>query len=235
MRINDRINDFDLATMPLFQDMTPDQVETVRGVMSCTVSPPNTVLIRENLPGDNVFFLLHGMVRICIQRDGRDVIFGMRGPGDILGEISVLDGSPRIATAIAHTQCTYLTVSTEDFNEVLLKMYPFVLNLTRFMARRIRRMTGQLDAMATLSVPGRLARQITFLASEYGVPVESEVSATAMEIPFRLTQASLSHMIGATRVQVNQIFSSWREKELIELRKNRVVILNDAALRDLVV
>jgi CRP/FNR family cyclic AMP-dependent transcriptional regulator len=235
MRINDRINDIDLASMPLFQDMTPVQVETVRSVMSCTVSPPNTVLIRENLPGENVFFVLHGMVRICVQRDGQDVIFGMRGAGDILGEISALDGSPRVATAISHTQCTCLMVSTEDFNEVLLKMYPFVLNLTRFMAKRIRRMTGQLDAMATLSVPGRLARQITFLASEYGVPAESEISATAMEIPFRLTQASLSHMIGATRVQVNQIFSQWREKELIELRKNRVVILNDAALQALII
>jgi CRP/FNR family cyclic AMP-dependent transcriptional regulator len=235
MIIIDRITDANLAALPLFEGFTPEQFEVARTVLHRTVFPPGHTLMCEQQIGDKVYFLLHGVVRLRIQRGGRDVIVGMRGPGDVLGEVSVIDGGPRLATVITHTYCTCLAVSRDDFRNVLWEMKPFDLNLASLLSSRVRMLTEHFEAMATLSVPGRLARQLCILADEYGAPTDIEDTFAAVEIPFRLTQADLSHMIGATRVQVNQVFCQWKRRNLIDLRNNRVVILDDMALRSLIV
>ncbi|RYG65726.1 Crp/Fnr family transcriptional regulator [bacterium] len=234
MIVIDRISDAHLAELPLFENLTIEQLAQARSVLHRTVFPPGHALLCEKQVGDRVYFVLHGVVRLCIQRGARDVIVGMRGPGDLLGEISVIDGGPRLASFITHTYCTCLAVSHEDFHNVLWEIRPFAINLAKLMAQRVRLFTDQLEAMATLSVPGRLARQLYILAEEYGTPVDIEGSFAAIEIPFRLTQADLSHMIGATRVQVNQIICQWKKRNIIDLRNNRVVILDDLALQALI-
>lgn len=98
------------------------------------------------------------------------------------------------------------------------------------LAKRVRTLTGQLEAMATLSVQGRLARLLLDLARDYGCPNAFEDAPGAIEIPFRLTQADLANMIAATRVQVNQVFCLWKKRRVIRVHNTRLHVLDEKLL-----
>ncbi len=224
-----------LASLPLFHSLTPQQLHEVEIVIQRKNVPAGNVLMAEAQVGEVVYVIAQGAVRICVRRGTRDVIIGIRGPGDTLGEMSVIDGDNRSATVITQTDCVLYWVSRADFWEVLWPIPPFSLNLTSLMVRRIRTLTGQIEAMATLSVQGRLARLILNLAENYGQPAHIEDAPHAIQIPFRLTQADLANMIGATRVQVNQISKGWKRRNLVSIVNGQLHVFDDATLKALII
>ena len=96
-------------------------------------------------------------------------------------------------------------------------------NLVRLLTQRIRVMTSQLQAMSSLDVQGRLARQLILLAEEYGQPL-SAGDAPATLIPFRLKQAELAAMIGASREQVNKLLAAWLRRGFIQRDGQRLIV-----------
>lgn len=230
---SDRKKD-DLACLPLFELLNLRQLQQAQRVLHRKNVPAGQVLMAEAQAGEIVYVITKGAVRICVRRGEHDVIIGIRGRGDMLGEMSILDGGHRSATVITQTECVLYWVSSADFWEVLWPLPSFSMNVTKLMARRIRNLTGQIEAMATLSVQGRLARLLLSLAADYGVPVDLAMAPHALKIPFRLTQVDLANMIGATRVQVNQVFSQWKRHNWIAVMQSHIHVLDEATLRTLV-
>lgn len=235
MEVIDRCAGSPVSSLPLFRRMNSGQLQTAQSVLHRKVVPAGQILMTENDPGDLVYVIVSGAVRISIRRDMADVIVGLRGPGDLLGELSILDGATRSATAITQTPCTLLWASHDDFWDVLWEIKPFAMNLTCHLSQRVRTLTAQVEAMASLSVQGRLARQVMALAEEYGCPTSLPSAHHAIEIPFHLTQADLASMIGATRVQVNQVFCQWKRRGFIEMRNGHVVVRDGNAVQALMI
>lgn len=229
----DRASDL-LAALPLFQGLSAQQLWTAQTALHRKQVPAGQVLMSQQQAGEVVYIIAEGAVKICVRRGQQSNIIGLRGVGDVLGEMSVLDGDRRSATVITQSDCSLYWVSRADFWETLWPMPQFSLNMTMLLAKRVRTLTGQIEAMATLSVAGRLARLLLDLARDYGCPNSSEDEPHAMEIPFRLTQIDLASMIGATRVQVNQVFHAWKKRGYIAIYQNRLNVLDEAALRALV-
>lgn len=224
-------DDQTLPSLPLLRDLNAEELRRAQGVLHRKAVPAGMVLMSEDQPGEIVYLIAQGTVRICTRREDSDIIIGLRGAGDVLGEMSVLDGRSRSATVITQTDCLFFWVSYADFWGVLWEIKPIPFNLATLMAQRIRVLTAHIEAMTTLSVPSRLARQVALIANEHGCPVAAEGAPRALEIPFHLTQNDLAKMIGATRVQVNQVFRSWMRSGLIEMRDHHLVVLDEAALR----
>ena len=99
------------------------------------------------------------------------------------------------------------------FHSCLQRMPPLSYNLVRLLASRLRFANEQIQALCTLDVQGRVARQILAMADRYGCPeAEGEV-----RIPLRLTQSDLAEIVGASRERVNQVIVDLKHRGLISV------------------
>jgi len=190
-----------LEGIPLFSGLTDKQLGWLRSRLYARMFPANREMIVTGMPGDMVYFILSGTVKVYIpQMDGEEVIVAVLGPGDPVGEMSMVDHGGRSANVITLEDTDVLWMSQADFKEALLYMPVMAQNLMRILSGRLRRATGQIQAMAALDVSGRVIRQILTFADRYGLTG----SNGEVLIPIRLTQNELASLVGASRKRVNQ-------------------------------
>ena len=222
---------FDL--LPIFCDLTPSQLERARAVLSVLRVEAGHVLMAADSASETVYVVASGSVKICADSGDKEIILGIRGPGEVLGEMSALDGMTRSATVVAQEKTLLFQLSHADFWAVLWEMPPVSYNLVRSLTQRTRVLSSQVQAFSSLDVQGRLARQLVILAQEYGQPY-AQAGEAARLIPFQLKQTELAAMIGATREQVNGLLSSWRRRGFItrdRVRNGHLVVCQADKLR----
>ena len=214
--------------LPLFCDLTPLQMEQARAVLSAVCVGAGHTLIAADTPGDMVYIVASGSVRICAPNE--NVIVGLRGPGEILGEMSVIDGMKRSATVIAQQPTMLFCLSQADFWGVLWEMPPITYNVMRLLTQRTRVLTSQVQALALLDVPGRLARQIVTLAEEYGQSIPENDDARL--IPFHLSESQIASMTGATGAEIGQLLGEWKSEGLLDVGSEQIVVYRADKLRE---
>ncbi len=220
-----------LRDIPLFTGLPDAKLAAVNELLRRRVFPSGTNVISAETPGDVVFVILSGTVKIKVdQTDGSEVIVAMLGPGEMVGELSVLDSAGRSADVLTQEECVMLWLDRSAFDD-LISAEPVVMhNLLRALSRRIRLSTEQIQALCTLDVYGKVARQLLVFADQYGLK-----GAEGTLIPMRLTQSDVAGLVGASRERVNQVFVSLRKRRLLRVDTSyRVTILDDDKLRQIV-
>jgi len=96
------------------------------------------LIFSEGEPADAAFLIEEGTVEISVERDGGGQTLAMLGPGEVFGEMGVIDGSPRSATATAIGNCLLVEVSAEQIQQVIAKSDPFFAELMRKLVGRLR-------------------------------------------------------------------------------------------------
>lgn len=152
------------------------------------------------------------------------ILFGR--PGDIFGELAVIDGLPRSATAVALEDTLLYTIGREQFRHQMRRCPQLALNFMKELTRRVRYNTRQVDALASLPVPQRLARKLLELAQDYGQACDDGVL-----IDMTLTQSHLASLIGATRESTNKSLRDFRAQGWIQSEQSRITVLDPEALR----
>jgi CRP/FNR family cyclic AMP-dependent transcriptional regulator len=214
--------------LPLFQGLPPDQMQQVSSLVRRKTFPAGADIITADQPGEVAYIILSGTVKIHVeQADGGDVLLAILGPGEIVGEMSLLEHTGRSASVVTLEESTLLWMDRAAFAECLQTMPAMTANLVRILSRRLRLANAQIQSLATLDVFGRVARQLLAFAHEYGQPTESG----AIRIPLHLTQTDLAALVGASRVRVNQVLVFYRQQNYISVDQNaRITILDQAAL-----
>lgn len=185
------------------------------------------VLFREGERSDGVFLVLEGRVKVSYFTDaGREIVLSVRGPGDLLGELSTLDGEPRSASGIAMGTVEAVLVPAEAFL-AFLEAHPRVsLALLRMLSRRLREATRRRIEYGAYDTLGRVARRLVELAREGTLPAGTEI-----EIPLRLSQEELAGWVGASREAVSKALRVLRRRGWVATHRRGVVILDLEALR----
>ena len=216
-----------LTLIPLFKGLGETQLAWIAQRAHRRLVPNGTSIITAEQPGEAVYVILLGTVKIHIeQADGRDVVLAIIGAGDTLGEMSLLDSAGRSASAVTLEDSLLLWMDKAAFQQMLADFPPVALNLVRIMSSRVRLNNELIQALATLDVYGRVARQLLAFAEKYG---ESEGQTTL--IPVHLTQGEIADLVGASRKRVNQVMVFFREQEFISLNSTgKIVVLNRDAL-----
>jgi CRP/FNR family cyclic AMP-dependent transcriptional regulator len=211
--------------VPLFTGLTPGELTQIAKHVHVQNFPANTNLLISDQPGEVAYVILTGAVKIYIEHDdGRNVILAILGPGAIIGEMSLIDHLTHSATALTLDDCSTLWIDKVGFWQCLESIPSISYNLARILSRRLRLTNAHIQSLASLDLYGRVARQIVVFAQEYGQPTDSR--GDDLLIPFRLTQADLSDLVGASRGRVNQVLGSFKERGFISMdNKQQITVL----------
>ena len=156
-----------------------------------------TLIIEEGTHGDTLYLLLAGRVKaFSSDGGGREVVYGVYGPGDFFGEMS-LDGGPRSASVIADSACTCAVLTRQTLREHIKLEPEFAFELLARVIRRARLATQSARNMALLDVYGRLVKLLESMAVSRadGLRVVEE----------RLTHAEIAARLGCSREMVSRL------------------------------
>lgn len=217
-----------VAPLPLFRGLSPSELALVASALRPVRFPAGAAIMTAEQPGEVAYVVLGGTLRVSVARaDGSEVVLALLGPGDIVGELGLLDRAGRSADVVALEAATLLWLDRPTYLRLRERIPTLADNLTALLARRLRLANQQILALATLDVNGRVAGQLLALADAYGEPVP----AGGVRIPLRLTQSDLAGLVGATRVRVNQALGGFKRRgHLSEDRQHRVTLLDPEAL-----
>ena len=212
-----------LSYIKLFEGLTPTQLNWVAQRAHRRVFEAGRNVLTIEQPGEAVYIILHGTVKIHIEQSERDVILAILGSGDMLGEMSLIDSVGRSASAVTLESSLLLWMDKATFNYILDNFPPVARNLVKIMSARVRLSDQLIQALATLDVNGRVARQLLAFAEKYGQEKNSET-----QISIVLTQSDIADLVGASRKRVNQTMVSFKEQGLIDTDTEGRIAIKDS-------
>jgi CRP/FNR family cyclic AMP-dependent transcriptional regulator len=189
-------------------------------------------IFRKGDEGSGLMVVVSGRVNITsVGISGDEVLLNITDPGQVFGEIALLDGEPRSADAVAASPTETLTVLRRDFLPILRGHPDAALRVMGVLTQRIRQVTSFVEDALFLDVPTRLLHRLQALANQYG---EIDAKTGAVRIEHGLSQQSLGDSVGLTRVSINRQLSAWREQGLIEDGRGWITLLDPEKLDELV-
>ena len=186
------------------------------------------VIFRKDDPGTGLYGVVSGrVVVVADSAAGKELILNVFGPGEYFGEIALLDGEGRTATAIAREPSELLFLDRRHFMPFLARNPDVTTHIIQLLCRRLRRTNDLMEDSIFLSASLRLAKQLLALVDVYGL--KAEVEAT-----FPISQAELGRMLGVSREIVARQLAVWRRAGLVEMQRGRITLRDRAALAAMV-
>jgi len=202
----------------LFRDLPPPIIERIGSYMKIRKIPRGTTIFTKGDPGTGLIGVLNGNVKISVaSADGRDIVFNIMQPGEIFGEIALLDGHPRTADATAMSDCELMVIERRDFIQFLRSQPDMTLKFIEILCARLRRTSEQVQDLTFLNLPTRLAKTLLQLTSQ------TEASAPRRKVT--ITQREISQIIGRSRESTNKQLRVWAKRGWIALDRGGVTVL----------
>lgn len=216
-----------LRDVDLFHSLNEKELDWISQRLYVKTFSAGADIMTAEQPGETVYLILNGTVKIHVEQfDGRDVVLAILGRGDILGEMSLIDSAGRSASAVTLDESLLAWMSGNTFQECLHTMPAFGQNLVRILAGRLRLANELIQALASLDVYGRVARQILAFAEKYGQPQPDG----DVRISIRLTQGDMADLVGASRKRVNQVMVDFKGRGAVSAGQDGYITLHDRAL-----
>jgi CRP/FNR family cyclic AMP-dependent transcriptional regulator len=218
-----------LARHALFREASPTLLEGLLKFASVRHLGANEEIFAKGDPGNALSGVLSGRVCIyTISSEGEEAILNILEPGEMFGEIALLDGGPRTASARAMGGAELLQIHRSHFVRFLQDHPELSLSILPVLCRRIRMNVEFIEDAAFLHLSARLAKRLLSLAEVYGKPEPRGVT-----IALKLSQQDLASMIGATRERVNKELALLRGRSLIAVEDGTITICRPTELRAL--
>jgi len=178
--------------------------------------------------GTAMMAVLSGRVRICSNSaDGREVVLNVISPGQVFGEIALIDGGERTADAFAMEPTELLILRRRDFLPFLHRNPEVCVRLLEVMCQRLRWTSEQLEDVNFLDLRSRLAKRLVYLSHHYGQQCSDNAS-----VGVRISQQLLASMIGTSREAVNKQLNEWKDEGVIELKRGWITLLDRERLEE---
>lgn len=214
-----------LGSHDFFRDLPADLLSRIAERSRIVTYGSGAVIFAKDDQGDSLLAVIEGMVKISIlSADARQVVLNLIGPGQVFGEIALLDGLPRTAEASASTDCRLLVLGRRDFGALLLQQPVIGVRLLEVVGRRLRRTSQQVETLSFKTPTARLAETLIKLADMSGAPTHG----SAIEIT--LTQEHIGQAAGLSRESTNKKMRAWDSDGFVKLRRGGCTILDLGAL-----
>jgi CRP-like cAMP-binding protein len=218
-----------LANHPLFGKLAPEELERLVAYMRLVRQPARTVLFRKGDPGTHMVVVVRGRIKVCTHsEDGKELVLNLINPGEVVGEVALLDGSDRTADAVTLTDSDLLILERRDFIPFLQRHPDSCMRLFAVLCDRLRKTSELLEEALFLEGSSRLAKRLVHLAEIFGKPVPGGI-----KIDISLSQQQLGNMVGMSRESMNKQLKQWRQDDLIHIEGGHYVLTDLNALRDM--
>jgi len=210
-----------LAAIPFFGGLDPAALERLAATMRSRRFRRGEVIFHIGDPGDALFVIVSGEVKISLPSEtGDEAILATLRPGDVFGELALLDGAPRSASASALMPTETVILPRDRFRELIATETGVRDALLASIAGELRRLTTHVEELHFLDITGRLAARLVRLAQESGTPLADG----SLRLRTNLTQADLAAMVGCTRQSVNKLLGQFTDDGLLRLERDGIVV-----------
>src|ERR1700730_18636375 len=191
-----------LRKHPIFSDLDPEALDQLCRYAKHTTLKRGAAICSKGDPGNSLFAVVSGTVKISTSSaDGRSAIFNLIGPGEIFGEVALLDGLARTADATAHTNCEIFVIDRRDFIPFVRSQPALAMKLIELLCTRLRWTSDQVEEVILQNLPGRLASALLRLTEKHKLAPGGRSIA--------ITQQEISEMVGMTRESINKQLRVW--------------------------
>lgn len=211
----------------LFREFTPAELDELLAYARIERFRAHATVLLKGSPGTGMMAVIKGQIRISgLGADGREVIFSTLGPGDIFGEVALLDGGERSADATAVTDSEVLVIERRNFLPFLERHPPVATKLLIALCAKLRRTTEQVEDLALLDLPARLAKRLLSLARAHGRQTEQ-----GLLIGTRLSQGELAKSLATSRESVNKQLARWQRDGILRVIDGTITLIDRGALQ----
>nr|WP_157527151.1 Crp/Fnr family transcriptional regulator [Kibdelosporangium sp. MJ126-NF4] len=215
-----------VCAMPLLHGLPPHVVAEFLDIAALRGYPAGATLFAEGEPGDGLFVIVSGKVKVTRPGpDGKAVPYTMLGPGDLLGELTVIDGGPRQANAVALRTTDTAWVAVSAMRAWLARHPSASFRMMGLLAERIRHLNDRLEDASGVDVATRVARALVEQADRFGRRATDGVRFT-----LDLSQDELAHHVRASRERVNQILGEFVRRGWMRREGDEFVVVDAASL-----
>lgn len=194
-----------LATFAVFRGLPEAALAALSRAAVRRRWPPGAAIFQRGDPGDHLLAITRGRVRLALATaQGREVVLKHAGPGEVIGEVAIVDGSPRSADATAVDETEALLLARAPFLAAAHANPAIFEALARHLCGLLRDTNFQMESIALYDLQSRLARFLLFtLEQQHGGDPPARAS---LRLP--LSQSELSAILGASRPKVNQVLQA---------------------------
>jgi CRP/FNR family cyclic AMP-dependent transcriptional regulator len=221
-----------LRSVPLFADLEEGELERFSQVAVPRSFPAGTRVFHEGDSSDACYIVSEGSFRVTREHsDGRAITLATLGPGEIFGELAMLDGDTRSASAESITDGTLLALPANDVRSLLARNPEIALKLVAGLVRRLRAANMRLSRQSFQTVPSRVAGILAQLSREgqdSGPDGEGEMS----EVTIRMNQTDLAQLAGTSRESVSRFLAELERAGVVRSGRGRVTVLQPNKLRN---
>ena len=210
-----------LHTVPIFNDLNKKDIIAMSEKMVSRSYDKGQMILLEESMGETFFVIAVGSVKITRLSDEREVILALLGPGDFFGEMSLLDGEGRSANVVSIEDSEVLTLSRNDFLDILQTYPKIAISLLEELARRLRKSDQQIESLSLSDVEHRIGMTLVRLSEELG-----KIKNGNVKIPNLPYQQDIANMAGTSRETVSRTLSILEEKGLV-VREGRNLTIFD--------
>jgi CRP-like cAMP-binding protein len=162
--------------------------------------------------GDGCYLLKEGLLKVVVTSErGAERTFAILGPGELAGELAIIDGQPRSASVRAIKDCKLIFISRKQFEECMRQHPEIGGYLVGVLASRLRETDEALAAASFLTIKARLARALLQLAEYLG----EDLGSGRILIRHKVTQGDLAAMTGVAREYVNRVLRDWMQQKVV--------------------
>jgi CRP-like cAMP-binding protein len=213
-----------LRQTELFASADPERLARLAGRAFVRRFAPGQVVFTEGEPSDHLYVVRTGRVRVLVHSShGDELTLSVLGPGDTMGELSIIDGAARSASAEAVAATELLTLPAADVRAAFEADPALLLAVAGELAAIVRRLTGGAADLVFLDLPRRLAKLI--------VAESHETRAGAIRVELGMSQSGLAARLGVTRQSLNRALSGLTRRGWLSSADGGYVVHDLAALR----
>jgi CRP/FNR family transcriptional regulator, cyclic AMP receptor protein len=188
--------------------------------------PADSAIFFQGEPSDSLYLLLKGSLKVTETSSGGQArVLGILEQGEIFGELAFLDGQPRSATVTTCEPSVTASLSHQEFRKFAAARPEVLWKIMAALCDRVRKTSSDILEMSTHNVPHRLLTALTQLAEKHGQQQSNGTCLITMKISLR----DLCAMVGAKADEVSRLLHRFQEDGLIELGKERQLIVRDRA------
>lgn len=204
----------------LFERLSAEQLSSLEGRARVRSFPKNSAVYMPTDSADGIFLLAEGRIRLCSSTpDGKQAILAFIEPGELFGELALIESGEREERAEAATNSTVVLLPGDEVRRLMETSAALTLGITKLIWFRKTRVERRLRSLLFRSNRDRLAHLLLELVEQYGRTMNEGVL-----LDIKLSHQELASIIGATRETVTVLLGEMQLEGLLKVSRQRIVV-----------